>query len=240
MRGTATRAFDNGVRQPLGGRASLAGLLAVGTRASLAGLSAVGGMVLVTSGVLAACGGSPPALTPSGSRGNAGIEGGAAEGGADDLLPSLDVLAARGPNDAPLMRELLRVEHAAPRSADVRADRDLCLRAVFAASGPARAWFADASGEVRGEVTSSAGAGNASGAPGAGASGTGGLGTGASGAGGLGTAPPRGPACVKMGESIHLVVTSGEQRDAGSDAMLAGLDARAGRFDARAVIFAAP
>lgn len=230
MRGTATRAVDNGVRQPLGGRASLAGLLAVGTRSSLAGLLAVGGMVLVTSGVLAACGGSPPALTPSGSRGNAGIEGGAAEGGADDLLPSLDVLAARGPNDAPLMRELLRVERAAPRSADVRADRDLCLRAVFAASGPARAWFADASGEVRGEVTSSAGAGNASGAPSAGASG----------AGGLGTAPPRGPACVKMGESIHLVVTSGEQRDAGSDAMPAGLDARAGCFDARAVIFAAP
>ena len=94
----------------------------------------------------------------------------------------MDALAARGVTDAPLMREVLRVERAVPRSPDVRADRDLCVRALFAASGPVRAWFADEAGSVRGDVT-----------------------TGASGA-----VPPRGPVCAKKGESLHLVVESEE------------------------------
>ena len=76
------------------------------------------------------------------------------------------------------MREALRVEQAAPRSPDVRADRDACLRATFAASRPVRAWFADASGAARGETTTAA----------------------------SGTVPPRGPVCTKKGEPIHLVI----------------------------------
>jgi len=80
------------------------------------------------------------------------------------------------------MRELLRVERAAPRSPDVRADRDLCLRAVFAATRPVRAWFADASGTTRGDIASGA----------------------------SGTVPPRGPACVTRGEVLHLVIENGE------------------------------
>ena len=115
-----------------------------------------------------------------------------------DGLPSLDVLAARGGADAPLMRELLRVERAAPRSPEVRADRDLCVRAVFAAAHPVRAWFSDQAGAVRGEA----------------ASGT------------SGPIPPRGPACVRKGELLHLVVEGGADGE--------------GDVSARAVLFAAP
>ena len=62
-------------------------------------------------------------------------------------LVSLETLALRGPTEAPLMRETLRIDHAAPRSPDVPAEREVCLRAVFAADTAVRAWFADAHGE---------------------------------------------------------------------------------------------
>lgn len=74
------------------------------------------------------------------------------------------------------------MEQASPRSPDVRADRDLCLRAVFAATKPVRAWFADASGAPRGEIASGA----------------------------TGTVPPRGPVCAKKGEALHLVIDTTE------------------------------
>jgi hypothetical protein len=140
----------------------------------------------------AACGGPTPAPVAAPPRD--------ADGGADaghvvaDTLPSLAALAGRGPSDAPLMREVLRVEQAAPRSPEVRADRDLCVRALFAASAPARVWLADGAGAARGEI----------------ARGT------------SGAAPPQGPACVRKGEALHLVV-EGE-----------------GPLTARAVLFAAP
>jgi hypothetical protein len=141
-------------------------------------LAIVGASML---GASAACGGSPaatPALlaTPR-PVAPVTLDGGAGAPGAE-LLPSLDALAARGPTDAPLMREALRVEQAAPRSPDVRAERDSCMRATFAAARPVRAWLADASGAVRGETTTAA----------------------------SGTVPPRGPVCAKKGESLHLVV----------------------------------
>jgi hypothetical protein len=125
-----------------------------------------------------ACGGSPVAPAVPASRPPVTLLDGGAASATLDALPSLDALAARGPTDAPLMREVLRVEHAAPRSADVRADRDLCVRASFAASVPVRAWFADESGTLRGEITSAS----------------------------SGTVPPRGPVCAKKGEALHLVV----------------------------------
>ena len=120
------------------------------------------------------------------------LDGGAGNA-AVDPLPSLDALADRGPTDAPLMREALRVEHAAPRSADVRADRDLCLRASFAANAPVRAWFADGTGAARGETTVAA----------------------------SGTVPPRGPVCAKKGEALHLVVESTAADDGRSPAATA-------------------
>lgn len=130
---------------------------------------------------LAACGGAPaagPRTAPASRAGATTAPDGGAGAPAIDLLPTLDALAARGPTDAPLMREALRVDHAGPRSPDVRADHDACLRATFAASRPVRAWFADASGAARGETTTSA----------------------------SGTVPPRGPVCTKKGEPLHLVV----------------------------------
>lgn len=140
---------------------------------------------MLAASALAACGGASPAATPPsrGARLDGGAEGGAADEGAPaDGVASLDALAARGPTDAPLMREALRVEQASPRSPDVRADRDLCLRAVFAATKPVRAWFADASGAPRGEIASGA----------------------------TGTVPPRGPVCAKKGEALHLVIDTTE------------------------------
>lgn len=143
---------------------------------------------------MTACGGAAPTATTP-----AAIDGGSpssADAGAPiaDGLPSTATLALRGPTDAPLMRELQRLEQASPRSPDVWAERDLCVRAVFAASSPVKTWFADQAGAARGDVS-----------------------TGAS-----GTVPPRGPACVKKGDSVHLVV-EGE-----------------GPVTARAVVFAAP
>lgn len=140
------------------------------------------------------CGGGGPAPAAPKAAADAGLGPAADAGTAADGLASLDALSARGPTDAPLMRELLRVERAAPRSPDVLAPRDLCVRALFAASGPVRAWFSDAGGAPRGEVTTAT----------------------------SGAVPPRGPACARKGESLHLVIES---------------DASAA---ARAVIFAAP
>ena len=137
-------------------------------------------LFLIAAGVTA-CGtpaaAGPPASAPA--RGPS-ADASAPELAATDGLPSLDALAARGPADAPLMREALRVDAAAPRSAEVRAEKDLCLRAVFASLAAVRASFADESGALRGEATS----------------------------GVSGTVPPRGPVCVKKGEALHLLVES--------------------------------
>ena len=125
--------------------------------------------------VLAGCGSPPPTLPPS------TIDAGAPDAAlaAERLgLSSLDALAARGAVDAPLMRELTRLAQAAPRSPEIRADKDLCVRVVFAASGPARVSLADASGTTRGDVATSA----------------------------SGVAPAKGPACISKGETLHVVV----------------------------------
>lgn len=95
-----------------------------------------------------------------------------------DPLPPLDALAAQGSADMGSMREALRVSDAT-RPASVTADADACFRAVFAASGPARAWFEDTAGAPRGAE----------------AKGTNGL------------VPPGGPACARKGEALRLVVS---------------------------------
>jgi hypothetical protein len=134
---------------------------------------------LLILSALAACGGAP-ATTPARAPDAGADTGGGASSAPSDGYASLDALAARGPTEAPLMRELLRVERASPRSPDLRADKDLCLRALFAAERPVRAWFSDSTGASRGEI----------------ASGT------------SGSVPPRGPVCAAKGEALHLVVES--------------------------------
>lgn len=143
-------------------------------------------VVLLTAA--SACGGGPEAKGPVASapaRAEAAeaAEAAAPEPAVRDALPSLDALAARGPSEAPLMREALRAGAVAPRSPEVRAEKDVCLRAVFASSAAVRASFADESGAMRGEPS-----------------------TGAS-----GTVPPRGPVCVRKGEALHLVLESVER-----------------------------
>lgn len=153
--------------------------LAVVATAIAAVATAIAAAFLCAPFAIAGCAAAaPPPRPPSSSDGGADASNDAASAATSDGRASLETLAARGASDAPLMRELLRVERAAPRSPDVRADRDLCLRALFAASRPVRAWFADEAGATRGEIA-----------------------IGASGA-----VPPRGPACASKGESLHLVV----------------------------------
>lgn len=142
--------------------------------------------------LLAACGGrpteppKPPTPAPSTGRTPPG-----ATPPASDPLPSLDALAARGPTVAPLMREALRAPDAKAKP-EVKPDRDTCLRAAIAATGPVKAFFADAKGAARGDAFE----------------------------GTDGTVPPSGPACVKRGDVVRLVVE--------------------GEAAARAVVFAAP
>jgi len=93
-------------------------------------------------------------------------------------VPSLEALAARGPSDAPLMREVLRSADATkPSVLEVRST-DACFRAIMAASAPVRAWFEDDKRTPRGAELSAA----------------------------SGLVPPRGPVCAREGETLHFVV----------------------------------
>jgi hypothetical protein len=95
------------------------------------------------------------------------------------LSTTLDELAARGPNDAPMMREAKRAPEAAAKPTPVRLESDGCVRAAFAASRALRAWFEDEKKAKRGDVTPATESG---------------------------LVPPKGPACGKKGETLQLVV----------------------------------
>lgn len=136
------------------------------------------GWAIVAFGAAFACGGARPPAPRARPATSVAADGGAEAGAPVDAVPTLDAIAARAATLAPLMREIARWDRAGPRSPDVRADRDLCVRAAFAAGAPVRAWIEDASGARRGDV--------------------------AEGADGM--VPPRGPACVARGASVRLVV----------------------------------
>ena len=106
-----------------------------------------------------------------------------AEAAADagEPLPSLEVLSARGPTEAPGMHVAALVPDAL-HAPEIRADKDVCLRALYAANRPVRAWLEDETKTVRGDVAPAA---------------TSGL------------VPPRGPACARKGEAMKLVFDSG-------------------------------
>jgi hypothetical protein len=99
-----------------------------------------------------------------------------------DRVPSLDNLAGRGATDAPQMREVLRVADASAKTAVKAIVSDACVRAIVASSAPMRAWFEDDAHAPRGDIAVSASASSTS------------------------LVPPRGPACVRKGETLHLVV----------------------------------
>ncbi|MDB4941574.1 MAG: hypothetical protein JWP97_1108, partial [Labilithrix sp.] len=110
-------------------------------------------------------------------------------------LPATSEIAARGAAEAPLMREAQRFDALAgpeARSAPFVADRDACVRVLFEASSDALAFLES---ESAGPL----------GAPSRGT---------------RGAVPPQGPACVKQGTRVRLVVRGAAQ--------------------ARAVLFTAP
>lgn len=132
---------------------------------------------LALSLLLVGCGGGaapPPAPKPAATA--LGADASAPPNA--DTVPTLDAIAARGAVDAPQMKEIARWERAAPRSPDLKADRDLCVRVAFAASGPVRVRLETAAGDRRGEPTGGAD----------------------------GLLPPQGPVCVTRGEVLRLVV----------------------------------
>jgi hypothetical protein len=97
---------------------------------------------------------------------------------AGEPVESLDSLAQRGANEVALMREAQRVADAS-KPFEIKADKDTCVRAIFAADHPVKAWLEDDSKSPRGDVTS------------------------------LSTSslvPPKGPACARKGETLKLVI----------------------------------
>lgn len=94
-------------------------------------------------------------------------------------VESLDSLATRGESEIALMREAQRVADASKPYELRAADRDVCVRALFAADRPAKAWFEDEAKAPRGDV-----------AP----------------ASTTSLVPPKGPACARKGETLKLVV----------------------------------
>lgn len=76
------------------------------------------------------------------------------------------------------MREAQRVADAA-KPYELRADKDICVRALFGADRPVKVWFEDDSKTPRGDV-----------APASTSS----------------LVPPKGPACAKKGETLKLVI----------------------------------
>lgn len=134
---------------------------------------------------LSACGASPrdaarPATKSVVRTEDAGAPAAPASSGPE--VPSVEVLASRGPSDAPQMREVLRVSDASKLPAEIKAaTSDVCVRAIVASSAPVRAWLEDEAHAPRGEVA-------------------------VSGAGATSLVPPRGPACTRKGEVLRLVV----------------------------------
>lgn len=132
---------------------------------------------LALSVLLVGCGGGGAAPPPATKPAPTALADAAAPPNADKV-PTLDAIAARGAVDAPQMKEIARWERAAPRSPELKADRDLCVRIAFAASGPVRLRLETAAGDRRGEPTGGAD----------------------------GLLPPQGPVCVTRGEVLRLVV----------------------------------
>jgi hypothetical protein len=146
------------------------------------GKDAVVAVTLLLAASFLGCGGphargsSPRTNTPS-ALGDGGSA--SADAGPGEDVPSLDAIAARGANEAPLMREVLRVSDASRPIELPPRDRDACYRVAVAASHPIRARIEDATKTPRGDATPSA----------------------------TSTfVPLRGPACAKKGEVLRLVV----------------------------------
>ena len=143
---------------------------------------------LVAPAVLAATLGGcarrgPPGVPPGApamvdTRRGPGLPPATTPASADADDPALDALAARAASLAPGMREEVRIETPGARLPVplLRADKaDACARVAFAAPSAGRAWLEDAKGAVLAETSGRSGA--------------------------LG---PRGPVCIRRGDTITL------------------------------------
>lgn len=127
---------------------------------------------------LSACG-SPQTPAPAPKQASvADASAPVVDAGTGEPHESLDALATRGAGEVALMREAQRVADAS-KPWELRADKDVCVRALFAADRPVKAWFEDESKSPRGDV-----------APASISS----------------LVPPKGPACAKKGETLKLVI----------------------------------
>ena len=138
-------------------------------------------LALLGFALLGACGGTcaPPSKTSAPPSETSAPPSSTPPPAGATLTTTLDEIAARGPTDAPMMREVKRAPEAAAKPTEVYLESDGCVRAAFAASRALRAWFEDDKQSKRGDVTPAAASG---------------------------LVPPRGPACGKNGETLRLVV----------------------------------
>ena len=97
---------------------------------------------------------------------------------AGEPVESTDSLAARGANEIASMREAQRVADAS-KPVELRADKDICVRAIFAADRPVKAWMEDESKAPRGDVVEASRSS---------------------------LVPAKGPACARKGETLRLVI----------------------------------
>jgi hypothetical protein len=128
---------------------------------------------------LAACGGGPSPADQAPRRPSVdrtGAKGASPEATAPRPVPDHAEIASRGARDAPMMREVRRLEWPNASGARITAEHDACFRAAFEAASTIDIAFVDERGEPRSEAAR----------------------------GEHGLVPPRGPVCVKKGEAIEL------------------------------------
>jgi hypothetical protein len=127
---------------------------------------------------LSACG-APQ--TPSPTPKHAAIADASAPvvlGDAGQPVESVDSLAVRGAVEIASMRESQRVADAT-KPFELKADKDICIRALFAADHPVKAWLEDDSKSPRGDVVEASKSS---------------------------LVPAKGPACARKGETLKLVI----------------------------------
>jgi hypothetical protein len=139
-------------------------------------------VVLGIASWVGACGGARPVATRASApppASSASASAYVADAGPEAALPSFDVLAVRGEIAAAGLVEASRFEVQAPlRRALPTAERDTCYRALFAADATVRIRLDDAERNALGDEARAA----------------------------MGLVPARGPACVRAGSTVTLVV----------------------------------
>lgn len=126
--------------------------------------------------VLSACGNPAPTHVAARSDPPHAASDAGGDGGAPSEPESIESVVARGNEELPSMRLVVRTANVTG-SVDVALATDGCLRARIASTVPVEAWFEDASKARRAEVSRA-----------------------------IAVVPPRGPVCARKGETLRLVI----------------------------------